>query len=1035
MVSPRVISVMKKSAVLAGILSVLLGFFIHKEYKKNKQLAEIQAIKQREVLRQAAYRQAQNSWADSVLATMTLDEKIAQLFMVAAWSNKDENHYKEIDELVAKQKIGGIIFFQGSPHQQAVLTNRYQAAAKVPLMIAIDGEWGLGMRLDSTISFPRAMITGAIQNNQYLYDLGAEIARQCKRLGIHVNFAPVADVNSNAANPVIGTRSFGENKENVAAKAIAYMKGMQHNGIIANAKHFPGHGDTDADSHYTLPLIKHNTERLHDIELYPFKRMIADSLLSVMVAHIHVPTLDSTKNLPTTLSPNVVKKLLIDSLGFRGLIFTDALNMQGVAKFHRPGEVEVKALLAGNDILLYPASVPVGIAAIKKAITESVLTENDIEKRVRKLLQAKYFVGLNKYKPVNTKNLYKDLNTAQANLLREKLYQQAVTVVKNADNLLPFIKIDSVKFASVAIGANKFNDFQRILSKYAKFDNHLIGKNEAEASFTKIAEKVAKADVIVVSLHGIDVHKPKPDFGISEQSKSFIAKLQELESKGKKVIVVVFGNAYSLKYFDKSKHLICAYEDDVMMRKAVPQVMFGAIANHALLPISASPNVKEGEGFPIPSLKRLQYSDIPESVGMNAALLQRIDTIANYAIKQGATPGCQVLIAKDGKVVFNRNYGGLRYNTLENEAVTDETLYDIASVTKVAATMQAVMLLWEQKKIDINEKLSTYLPELKGTNKENIKLIDVLTHTAGLAVGDPLWTRTSFRNWINPTYVSQAQKDSFSIKLAPNLYAHQDMEKHIWKWITEHSLNEKKRNADGSFRYQYTDVGYYMLKRLVERVSNTPLDIYTQQKFYEPLGLNMGYLPSQRYNTRDIAPTEKENYFRKIEIQGNVHDPDAALMGGVAGHAGVFANANDLAVLMQMNLQGGNYGGRRYFQNDSTVQFFAYNRHNDRCRRGLGWDKPKLTSGGLCSKLCSQQTFGHTGFTGTAVWVDPTYNLVYIFLANRSYPNSNNRKLNHLGIRNLIHDTVYESLGFKSQYVYLEKGVNKPTKKKKGKKR
>lgn len=1038
MLSKRTLSVMKKSAVLAGILSVLLGFLVHKEYKKNRILAEIDANKQREMARQNNYRQAQNSWADSILATMTIDEKIAQLFMVASWSNKDESHAKEIEELVEKQRIGGIIFFQGTPYKQAILTNRFQAKAKIPLMISIDGEWGLGMRLDSTISFPRAMITGAIQDDQYLFDLGAEIARQCKRLGIHVNLAPVADVNSNAANPVIGTRSFGENKENVARKATAYMRGMQQNRIIANAKHFPGHGDTDADSHYSLPIIKHDLTRLHNIELYPFKRMIADSLLSIMVAHIHVPALDSTKNVATTLSPNVVKKLLIDSLGFKGLIFTDALNMQGVAKYYKPGEVDVKALLAGNDILLYPASVPVGITAIKKAISDSLITEKEIEKRVRKLLQAKYFVGLNTYKPIVTKNLYKDLNTAEANLLREKLYQQAVTVVKNTDNLLPFAKIDGVKFASIAVGANKMNDFQRILSKYAKFDNHIIGKNESETNFDATIKKVDKSDVIIVSLHNIDVHKPKADFGISENSKKFIKKLQELEAKGKKIIVVVFGNAYSLKYFDNSKYLVCAYDDDNMMRKAVPQVLFGAIANHALLPISASETIKEGAGQPIPSLKRLQYSDIPESVGINAAMLQRIDTIAEFAIKQGATPGCQVLVAKDGKVIFSRNYGSLRYNLNnqgDNQEVSDETLYDLASVTKVTATMQAIMLLSEEGKIDINEKISTYLPDLKGTNKENTKIFDILTHTAGLAIGDPLWTRTAFKNWQDARYISKTQRDTFSIKLANDLYAHNDMKDYVWQWIVEHKLQESKRNADGTYRYQYTDVGFYMLQRLVEKVGKKSLDNYTAENFYEPLGLNMTYLPSQSYNTKGIAPTENDTYFRKTEIQGDVHDPDAALMGGVAGHAGVFANANDVAVLMQMNLQKGEYGGRRYFQNDSTLEFFAFNRQNERCRRGLGWDKPKVSSGGLCSKFCSPKTFGHTGFTGTAVWVDPTYNLVYVFLANRSYPNANNRKLNHLEIRNLIHNTVYESMGFKSQYVYLEKSVTKPSKKKKGRRR
>lgn len=1022
---------MTKALVATGVISVIISFFAHKEYDKYQHKKELEVARQQEIQRQINYRKAQEAWADSILRTMTTEEKIGQLFMVASWSNKDEQHFKEIDKLVAEQRIGGVIFFQGSPSKQALLTNRYQAKAKVPLMIAIDGEWGLGMRLDSTISFPRAMILGAIQDNQLIEEMGEEIARQCRRLGIHANLSPVADVNSNAANPVIGTRSFGENKENVAQKAIAYMRGLQRNGIIATAKHFPGHGDTDADSHYTLPIIKHSQERLHKVELYPFKRMIEDSLLSVMVAHVHVPSLDSTKNLPTTLSPYAVQKLLIDSLNFKGLIFTDALNMQGVAKFYKAGEVEVKALQAGNDILLYPADVPKGIAAIKEAIANQTLSLTTIEKRVKKLLMSKYFVGLNKYKPVVLKNLNQDLSTAKAKALREKLYQQAVTVVRNEDNLIPFVTLENNRFASVSIGTtDKYNDFQRILSKYTKFEHFQIAKGANSSEFDKIVSKLKDKDIVIIGLHNIDAHKPQADFGITENSKKFIA---EVEKLGKKVVVVVFGNAYSLKYFDNSKYLVCAYEDDNTMRKAVPQVLFGAIANHALLPVSASEKAKLGSGQPIRSLKRLQYSDYPESVGMTGAILNKIDTIAQWAIDKGATPGCQILVAKDGKVIFEKAYGHLTYD--KKEPVTEETFYDLASLTKVTATMQALMKLWEEGKIDINEKVSTYLPELKGTNKENIRIIDVLTHTSGLALGDPLWTKVTFKNWKDESLVASTKQDLFPIELNNGLYAHVNMEQQIWDWIVAHDLRANKKNADGTYRYLYTDVGFYMFKRMIERVTGECLDYHVEKNYYAPLGIQMTYLPLEKYQNNEvaIAPTEIDNYFRKKEVRGTVHDPDAALMGGVAGHAGVFGTANDVAVLMQMNLQKGEYGGRRYFQKDSTIEFFAFDRQNNRSRRGLGWDKPQRSAGGHCSKFCSQQTFGHTGFTGTAVWTDPAYNLTYVFLSNRSYPNANNRKLNHLAVRTIIHDVIYEAMGFKTQYVYLEKGAS--ASKAKGKKK
>jgi len=433
----------------------------------------------------------QQLWVDSVFDSMSEEERLGQLFMVAAYSNRDEKHSEELEKLIREYNIGGLIFFQGGPVRQAILTNRYQAKAKVPLLIAIDGEWGLKMRLDSTMAFPKQMTLGAVQDDAYIYAMGKEVARQCKRLGIHVNFAPVIDVNSNPANPVIGVRSFGEDKFKVAEKGIAYMKGMQDNGVIACAKHFPGHGDTETDSHLTLPVITHTKERLNDVELYPFRELIKDSVFSIMVAHMHVPAYDSTTNMATTLSKSVVTDLLKNELQFKGLIFTDALNMKGVSSFFKPGEVDVLALLAGNDVLLYAEDVPTAIRKIHKAIKENKITWAEVDERVKKILTAKFWAGLDSLKPIELHNLYEDLNSSEAKALRQDIYEKALTIVRNDDNLIPIRILDTTTFASITIGVpSQGSNFQHTLDLYAPFTHFTLHKNAGEAETSELEEKL-----------------------------------------------------------------------------------------------------------------------------------------------------------------------------------------------------------------------------------------------------------------------------------------------------------------------------------------------------------------------------------------------------------------------------------------------------------------------------------------------------------------------------------------------------------------
>lgn len=941
-------------------------------------------------------------WVDSVYRSLSEEERIGQLFMVATYSNKGDSHQHDVEKLIKKYNIGGLLFMQGGPVRQAKLTNNYQEMAKTPLLVAMDAEWGLGMRLDSTLSYPRQMTLGAIRDNHQIYLMGEEIGRQLHRLGVHINFAPVVDVNSNASNPVIGSRSFGEDRDNVAAKGIAYMRGLESQGILANAKHFPGHGDTSTDSHYTLPVIRHNQQRLEDIELYPFKKLIDAGLRSTMVAHLYIPSLDSTTNLPSTLSRPIVTELLQERLGFEGLVFTDALNMKGVSEFYEPGTLELKALQAGNDVMLFPENIPAAIQAIKEAIENKQLKRQYLESKVKKILAVKYQAGLSHYKPVNTDNLYSFLTRPEAQLIRSTLFEKAITVVNNKDRSIPISVLDTTYFASLTIGTSGVNTFQKRLAKYAPFSHFTIANTQrTKMYYQRLLEKLENFNQVIVGLHMLTSSRSKK-YGLLQEDINFLNALQSRT----KVMVVAFGNPYSLEYLKGIDNLICAYQDQLTTQELVPQVIFGAIGASGQLPISSG-NWAAGTGFVTDAIGRLGYTS-PESEGMDSRVLARIDNIAAEAIKDMATPGCQVLVARNGKVVFEKSYGYFTYDSIE--AVTEETLYDIASITKVVATLQAVMFLEEREVIDVNKKASYYLPELQESNKQNIYIKDLLTHEAGLLPFIPFWRRTVDEVGLNPTIYSAYPEQNFQMQVALGVYSINSLQDSIWRWTIDSKLRPNRYRRGNHYTYKYSDMGFYILKKLAESKLNQPIEQFLEQNLYQPLGLStMTYLPLCKFPMNRIAPTEVDNYFRNTLICGTVHDQGAAMFGGIAGHAGIFSNATDLAILAQMNLQDGYYGGTRYLQEGTLNKYTG--QQSSRNRRGLGWDKPERNGKiNPTSRYASSLTYGHTGFTGTAVWVDPEFDLVYVFLSNRIHPKANNSKLIKSNIRTRIQDAIYDSM-------------------------
>ena len=955
---------------------------------------------------QLAQEKARDQWAANILDSMTLEEKIGQLYMVAAYSNQGTAHQKQIEALVRDQHIGGLIFMQGGPVRQARLTNRYQSAAKVPLMIAMDAEWGLGMRLkDSTISFPRQMTLGAIDDNQLIYDMGAEVAKHCRRLGIHVNFAPVVDVNSNPKNPVIGTRSFGENRERVALKGIAYTQGMQANRVMACAKHFPGHGDTDTDSHKTLPVLKHSKTRLDSMELYPFKRLIKDSVASIMVAHLHIPAYDSANNRPTTLSPAVVQGLLVDSLGYNGLVFTDALMMKGVAKYYEPGQADLQALLAGNTVLLFPMDVSKGVRVIKKAIEDNVLSMAHLDERVRKILSAKYELGLHLEKPIKTAGLYNDLNSNKALSLKAKLYEQAVTVVKNKEFLLPIRDVDSVSFAYMSIGAAHENNFKKAVRKYAPFSFHqIVNPSTSRSVYDQVYQKLKKKDIVFISLHKVGNGSSK---GIHTNTIQFLKKL----AASTKVVVTVFGNPYSLKQLGFLDYLVCGYEDDPLAHQAVPQVLFGAVKAFGKLPVSVSMDMPEGAGYEMASLGRLGYG-LPEMEGLVSADLEAIDSICHRAIDKNAAPGCQVLVAKNGRVIYEKGFG---YHTYTKYSKVDEhTVYDIASLTKVMATLQAVMILEGEDTLELTSYASKYLPELAGTNKSRMKLNSLLTHQAGLLAWLPLVSEFKTGQTLDTLHFSYVKKKGYPIRIAEDLYASEQVPLLTWKKIVASRLNYNARKYN-RYKYLYSDLGFLILQQVVERVTGSTMSDFLQDRLYSPLGLtSMGYYPLLQMDKSHVPPTEMDVYFRLGLVHGYVHDPSAALLGGAAGNAGLFSDAHDIAVILQMHLQKGYYGGKQYLSEETVDKFNKRPFSSTKNRRGLGWDKPVISGdGGPTSDYAPTQVFGHTGFTGACAWADPKNQLVYIFLSNRIYPYAGNKRLQRENVRTAIQDVIYQAIGMK----------------------
>lgn len=934
-----------------------------------------------------------NKWVDSVYNTLALEEKFGQLFMVAAYSNKDFAHYNAIDKLIQENKIGGLIFFQGGPVRQAKLTNRFQSKSKIPLFIGIDAEWGLGMRLDSTYRYPWNMTLGAIQDMNLLEKVGVQMGEQSKRLGLQFNFAPVLDINTNPKNPIIGFRSFGEDKFKVTERAIALMKGFQSQGVFSTGKHFPGHGDTETDSHKSLPTIHFSKERLSEVELYPYRKMFHDGLSSVMVAHLNVPSLEPRSNYPSSISYNVVTDILQKELGFKGLIFTDALNMKSVSNFKLPSEINFEAFMAGNDVLLFPADIPSTIEKFKLAYSANLFSEERLAFSVKKILKFKYKAGLNSYKPIVIDNLYTDLNSSKNDALQYELYENAVTVLKNTTAILPIKNLDKQKIAYVKIGDDSNDAFVSTLKKYAEVTV------VEDANLDSLQVKLKPFTTVIIGYHKSDVAFKDDDLKSNDLYKiNFLA-------KNNNVILDVFAKPYSLlpiTNFDAIEGLVVSYQNNAIAQIVSAELIFGAIEAKGKLPVSIHTSFKVNDGFSTEKLSRLGFSS-PENVGMNAEILSKIDGIANKAINGKMTPGIQVLVARKGKVIYQKSFG---YHTYDKTIkVQNSDIYDVASLTKIMATLPNVMVQYDHQKINLETTLGTMLPIFKNSNKATINFKDLLSHYAGLAAGIPFYKATMDKSsFPSEVYFRKISEEQFSKKMADSLFIRNDFCDTIMKMIVKSKIALKKE-------YKYSDLTFMILKDYLEKTTSKTLDVLIQENFYRSLGMNnSSFNPLEKFDKNRIPPTENDTYFRRQLLQGYVNDLSAALEGGVSGHAGVFSNAMDVAKIMQLYLQKGKYGDQQYFSEKTFDDFNTCYFCAAGNRRGVGFDKPQLGAEGPTCGCASMTSFGHTGYTGTMAWADPDAQIVYVFLSNRTFPIAGTNRLSKENIREDIQKVIYEAI-------------------------
>jgi beta-glucosidase-like glycosyl hydrolase/CubicO group peptidase (beta-lactamase class C family) len=910
-------------------------------------------------------------WIESTLATMTLEEKIGQLFIVWTTSHympDDSRRWQELVRYAQKKHVGGFYFSLGGIYEFPIHANKLQSLAKVPLLISVDFEWGSGMRIGQGTTFPRAMALGATRDTMLAYRMGRAIALEARSLGVHQNYSPVVDVNNNPKNPVINTRSFGEDPALVSAMARGMIRGQQEANLIATVKHFPGHGDTDIDTHLELPTVHFSRARMDSMELVPFKDAINNGVMSVMTAHIHAEAFDGSDSIPSTASYNVTTRLLKQELGFNGIIVTDALAMKGMTKLFSAGESAVRAFSAGADMLLMSPDTDAAIDSMVAAVKRGDITMERLDYSVRKILKHKHWAGLAENRFVPVEKVSKTVNVREIRDLSKEIARKSITVLGNGTGILPLRDLSGKKTLHIVFSDTDDYDGNREL--YREFRNRIaselaiIDPRSNKMEFDETVKKTKEADLVICQFN----FQMRSGAMTGFLSKEIVGLLRSIDSLKKLVIGISLGNPYIVMELPPVAAFVQAYSSSTVSEEACAEVVFGEQPARGTLPITIPGKFAYGDGVKYDAI--VVRSATPEEAGFIADSLKKLDAIVADAIADSAFPGAVLLVARNGIIAYEKAFGRFTYDGASPE-ITTESIFDMASVTKVISTTSAMMKLTEEGKLSLNDPVVKYLPAFGRNGKEKITIYNLLVHNSGLQ---------GWRKFYEFCGTPQCVVDS--IFAAPLVY----------------------RTGDSTI---YSDLGLITAGKIIEKVTNTTLDRYVDSVFFRPLGMrNTMFNPPQQLWNR-VVPTEIDSFWKKtnVEVHGRVHDENAATLGGVAGHAGLFSTASDLVRILQMELNGGTYGGKLYLKPETIKQFTT--QQSEKYSRAIGWDT-RATGRSFSGQYSSRLTFLHTGFTGTSVAVDPTKNIIVILLTNRVYPTRASSKL--FRVRPAVHDAVYESI-------------------------
>ena len=933
----------------------------------------------------------QEIWVDSVYSSMNIDQKVGQLYSVWTASRYGQAEINEIKNIIDKYHIGGLIFSLGSINDQIISHNIFQKQSNIPLLISMDAEWGLGMRLDDGFSFPYNITLGAIRDDSLIFNVGQRIGEHLKKMGVHLNFAPVSDVNTNPKNPIIGARSFGENKFNVSKKSIKYIEGLNESGVLAVGKHFPGHGDTRKDSHLTLPALNYDSTRIDSIELYPFKQIINSGVDGIMTAHLKVKSLDD--KMITTLSRKIINDLLKVDLGFEGIVITDALDMKAIVDYSKGNYPDVDALIAGNDILLMPTDLKKSISEIKKAVLDGRVTEKRLEDAVKKILKTKYKVGLNKYRPIPNNNIKDQLNTHEDYALFEKLAEKSMTLIKNERNLIPLSLDKDLKVGLVNLGTENSEIFHNYLNNF-----RIVEKIDI-SDLKKIKDAHNRYDKIIVSVHKAD-KSPFEDYKLSKNEISIINTLK----KNNEIILVVFSNPYTLLDINLNgfESVLVAYQNSNIFQKKASEAIFGANDIDGVLPVTIGKNYEEGTSIVIKKSDILSF-DHPVNLGVDMNKLNKIDSLINYAIKNKMTPGAQLLIAKNSNIIYHNSFG---YKTYEKkQEINNNSIYDLASLTKILVSVPLLLKEFTHKNFDLTTKLSDWFPDIDLNDKKNLSVKQLFSHYSGMKSWIPFYKKTidSVTNKRIDKYFSKTKSKDFPFQVLDELFI-KNYNDTIFNEIVKSELSD-------SLSYVYSDLPYFLLKFYLERTYKTSLDTQIKEYIFDKIGSSsLTYKPTIFFPKNSIVPTVIDDYFRFDIVQGYVHDMGAAMMDGVSGHAGLFGNSLDVAKVLQLFLQKGSYSKKLFFDEENFNLFNFRHFEDEKVRRGIGFDKPELDPDDPNTCGCvSESSFGHYGFTGSMAWVDPKNEIIYVFLSNRTYPDESNNSLSEFNIRTELQKIVHEA--------------------------